>query len=121
MTQTQATNGQAAVGRDGAAGNGRCSSEDGAPRNRLGRFLREYRQRTATPLKDIAAGMERNPAAVARLETQPDHAWTIYSLQRYADAIGARLGVALVFPGEEHKPGVLLAPPPPDWRSKWNR
>lgn len=114
-------NGQAEAGRNGAAGSGRCGSEGEPPANRLGRFLREYRQRTATPLKEIAAAMERHPAAVARLETQPDHAWTLYSLQRYAAAVGARLGVALVFPEEAHRPGVLLAPPPPDWRSKWNR
>lgn len=126
-TRARAANRQAApsvearAGRNGAAANGGCGIEYGAPRNRLGRFLRDYRQRTATPLKEIAAGMERNPAAVARLETQLDHAWTLYSLQRYAAAVGARLGVVLIFPGEEHKPGVVLSEPPPDWRSKWVR
>ena len=94
------------------------SSSEPKP-NRLGTFLRDYRQRTLTPLNEIAAEMERYPSSVAKLETQADHAWTLYSLQRYAAAVGARVGVVLVFPGEEHKPGVILGEPPPDWRSKW--
>jgi hypothetical protein len=89
--------------------------------NRLGAFLRGLRVSCLIPLSEVAALMRRWPSSVAKLETQADCAWTMFSLQKYAAALGGRVRVTIVTGegAEREEFACELAPPPDNWRSKW--
>lgn len=98
-------------------------NESRQPNNRLGQFLRELRLSQLIPNAEAAALMERKRPSVCKLEKQPDYAWTMFSLQRYAEAIGGRVRITVVLDsyGDGGEFSCDLAAPPESWRSKWAR